>query len=79
MEEEVELICRAQALFDFPAEDNPVEIEEGIATLTLTKGEIVNVFEIDASGWWYGELDGRRGIFPGGIILLALTFQVLWM
>jgi hypothetical protein len=57
-------LCRAETLYDFPGDDQ-VQIEEGIQILHLRKGEIVHVYEKDASGWWFGELNGNYGVFPG--------------
>jgi len=38
---------------------------EGEEELSFAKGDQVNVFEIEDSGWWQVELKGHRGIVPG--------------
>lgn len=38
--------------------------------LTLNEGEIVNVLEkeLEDSGWWKGELNGKVGVFPDNFV-----------
>ncbi|KAH3803702.1 hypothetical protein DPMN_131969, partial [Dreissena polymorpha] len=40
--------------------------------LSLTEGEIINVLDKDLedSGWWRGEINGRVGVFPGNFVEL---------
>ncbi|EFC37173.1 myosin [Naegleria gruberi] len=33
--------------------------------LTLREGEIITLLDKDPSGWWEGEKQGKRGLFPG--------------
>ncbi|CAG0888400.1 unnamed protein product [Darwinula stevensoni] len=32
--------------------------------LTICEGDIVTILNMDDVGWWYGELQGRKGLFP---------------
>ncbi|CAG0889631.1 unnamed protein product [Darwinula stevensoni] len=32
--------------------------------LTIHKGDIVTILNMDGAGWWEGELQGRKGFFP---------------
>jgi len=50
-------IKKAKALYDYKG--------EGEEELSFAKGDQVNVFEIEDSGWWQVELKGHRGIVPG--------------
>jgi DNA mismatch repair ATPase MutL len=36
--------------------------------LTIKAGEIVLVYMMDVSGWYEGELNGKRGLFPGNYV-----------
>jgi serine/threonine protein kinase len=38
--------------------------------LSIRTGDVVNVLDKNDSGWWFGELRGRRGIFPGNYTTL---------
>ena len=38
--------------------------------LTLTGGQEVKVTHRDNSGWWKGEVEGKRGMFPGHCVTL---------
>ena len=38
--------------------------------LTLTGGQKVKVTHRDNSGWWKGEVEGKRGMFPGQCVRL---------
>ena len=38
--------------------------------LTLTGGQKVKVTHRDNSGWWKGEVEGKRGMFPGHCVKL---------
>lgn len=60
------------------AETKPVEkavvrysyVAENEDELTLNEGEIVTVVDkdIEDSGWWKGELNGRVGVFPDNFV-----------
>ncbi|KAH9924276.1 ras GEF [Epithele typhae] len=36
--------------------------------LSFAAGQVIRVFNRDASGWWDGELEGRRGWFPSNYV-----------
>ncbi|KAL1710977.1 ras guanine nucleotide exchange factor domain-containing protein [Schizophyllum commune] len=36
--------------------------------LSFRAGQVIRVFNRDTSGWWDGELDGRRGWFPSNYV-----------
>jgi len=51
--------------------------------LSLVEGEIVTILdkELEGSGWWKGELNGKVGVFPGNYVEIikeqvSLTFDV---
>ncbi|TRZ03298.1 hypothetical protein DNTS_009835, partial [Danionella cerebrum] len=59
--------------------------------LTIAVGDIISNIRKDEGGWWEGELDGRRGLFPDnfvrpttyafayctGVVCVAVIFQPL--
>lgn len=47
---------KRRALYDFAGETTD--------ELTFTAGSVITVLEEVDEGWWLGELDGQRGIFP---------------
>eukprot|EP01113_Clastostelium_recurvatum_P016189 TRINITY_DN1920_c0_g1_i1.p1 TRINITY_DN1920_c0_g1~~TRINITY_DN1920_c0_g1_i1.p1 ORF type:complete len:495 (-),score=107.81 TRINITY_DN1920_c0_g1_i1:45-1529(-) len=60
------IILKARALYDYPLEGDTLALQDGeIKLLRFKKGDIVNVYEQDSSGWWAGEFEGNKGIFPG--------------
>jgi son of sevenless-like protein len=36
--------------------------------LSFRAGQVIHVFNRDSSGWWDGELEGRRGWFPSNYV-----------
>jgi son of sevenless len=44
--------------------------QEGAATICLAfrARQVIRVFNRDASGWWDGEIDGKRGWFPSNYV-----------
>uniref|UniRef100_A0AAY4AXB6 RIMS-binding protein 2 n=1 Tax=Denticeps clupeoides TaxID=299321 RepID=A0AAY4AXB6_9TELE len=69
--------CRMVALYDYdPRESSPnVDVEcEGTrlseeAELTFCAGDVITVFgEIDEDGFYYGELNGHRGLVPSNFL-----------
>jgi len=36
--------------------------------LSFEAGQVIHVLNRDPSGWWDGELDGRRGWFPSNYV-----------
>ncbi|EED78046.1 predicted protein, partial [Postia placenta Mad-698-R] len=41
---------------------------QNVACLPFNAGQIITVLNRDPSGWWDGELDGRRGWFPSNYV-----------
>ena len=39
-----------------------------VTCLTFRAGQVIHVLNRDPSGWWDGELDGRRGWFPSNYV-----------
>lgn len=59
---------RAVALYDYdPRESSPnIDVE---AELTFCTGDIITVFgEIDEDGFYYGELNGQKGLVPSNFL-----------
>ncbi|RDX49923.1 ras GEF [Lentinus brumalis] len=42
--------------------------QSNITCLTFRAGQVIHVLNRDPSGWWDGELDGRRGWFPSNYV-----------
>ena len=36
--------------------------------LSFRAGQVMRVLNRDPSGWWYGEVDGKRGWFPSNYV-----------
>ncbi|CAM9353181.1 unnamed protein product [Phaeothamnion confervicola] len=51
---------RAKALFNYAPQDS--------TEISLTAGEIVTIVEKHSSGWWTGEKNGQRGLFPSNYV-----------
>ncbi|KAM9347152.1 nostrin [Symphorus nematophorus] len=49
-------IGQCKALYDFTSEQED--------ELTLTEGDLIDIYAKEENGWWFGELNGRRGHFP---------------
>ena len=41
--------------------------------LSFRAGQVIHVLNRDASGWWDGELEGRRGWFPSNYVNTEVT------
>lgn len=41
---------------------------QNVTCLGFKAGEVIHVLNRDASGWWDGEVDGRRGWFPSNYV-----------
>lgn len=62
-----------QALHDYSAVDSGSNV-----CLSFTAGQLIKVFNKDASGWWDGEVDDIRGWFPSNYVVgLALQGTVI--
>lgn len=44
--------------------------------LTIAVGDIISNIRKDEGGWWEGELDGRRGLFPDNFVRVSAEFSV---
>jgi son of sevenless len=42
--------------------------QQSVTCLSFQAGQIIRVLNRDASGWWDGEVDGRRGWFPSNYV-----------
>eukprot|EP00051_Salpingoeca_urceolata_P013952 m.176761 g.176761 ORF g.176761 m.176761 type:complete len:559 (-) comp17952_c3_seq2:882-2558(-) len=54
---------KAKVTFDYTAANED--------ELTLAVGQIVTVLAQEEEGWWDGELDGKRGVFPSNFVELV--------
>ena len=52
------------AMHDFA----PLPEQQNVTCLTFQAGQVIRVINRDGSGWWDGELDGRRGWFPSNYV-----------
>lgn len=39
--------------------------------LTIAVGDIISNIRKDEGGWWEGELEGRRGLFPDNFVRVS--------
>lgn len=42
--------------------------QQNVTCLSFRAGQVIHVINRDTSGWWDGELDGRRGWFPSNYV-----------
>lgn len=42
--------------------------QQNVTCLSFRAGQVIHVLNRDASGWWDGEVDGRRGWFPSNYV-----------
>ncbi|GAA5919284.1 hypothetical protein JCM1841_006540 [Sporobolomyces salmonicolor] len=61
-------LCRA--LHSFSPSSIPSNPAETGTCLSFEQGQIIRCLNQDQSGWWDGELDGRRGWFPSNFVEL---------
>jgi son of sevenless-like protein len=50
------------AMHDYDAE------KQNATCLSFRAGQVIRVYNRDVSGWWDGELEGRRGWFPSNYV-----------
>ena len=43
------------------------------AELSFQKGDVIDVMEEDASGWWTGKLGCNIGLFPANYVKAVIT------
>ena len=53
---------KARVLFSYEAREED--------ELTLKVGEVIHKVDSQDGGWWEGEIDGRRGVFPSNFVSL---------
>jgi hypothetical protein len=51
---------QVKAMYDYTAKN--------ARELTFRAGEVINVTQKNNSGWWQGEIGGRRGVFPADYV-----------
>lgn len=44
--------------------------------LTIAVGDIISNIRKDEGGWWEGELDGRRGLFPDNFVRVSAELSI---
>jgi son of sevenless-like protein len=44
--------------------------------LSFKAGQVIRVYNRDPSGWWDGELEGRRGWFPSNYVSEDVTADI---
>ncbi|XP_041940180.1 nostrin [Alosa sapidissima] len=54
--EEAQSLGQCRALYDFTSDRED--------ELNMKEGDLLDIFEKDDNGWWYGALNGQRGHFP---------------
>jgi len=57
-----------RALHTFSPESLPPDPAEAGTCLSFEQGQIIKCLNQDQSGWWDGELEGRRGWFPSNYV-----------
>ncbi|KAF4075621.1 hypothetical protein AMELA_G00220890 [Ameiurus melas] len=53
-------MVEARVVFDYQAQQDD--------ELTINAGDIISNIRKDEGGWWEGEVDGRRGLFPDNFV-----------
>lgn len=41
---------------------------QGATCLSFRAGQVIRVYNRDTTGWWDGELEGKRGWFPSNYV-----------
>ncbi|GAA6025516.1 hypothetical protein JCM11491_004143 [Sporobolomyces phaffii] len=57
-----------RALHTFSPDSLPPDPAEAGTCLSFEQGQVIKCLNQDASGWWDGELEGRRGWFPSNYV-----------
>ncbi|XP_056321941.1 nostrin isoform X2 [Danio aesculapii] len=70
-DKEAELRCigRCKALYSFMSERED--------ELNINEGDVLQIFEKDDTGWWFGELNGQRGLFPSTYVEELPVFNAM--
>ncbi|GAA6060801.1 hypothetical protein JCM10212_005450 [Sporobolomyces blumeae] len=61
-------VLYVRALHTFSPESLPPDPTEAGTCLAFEQGQVIKCLNQDQSGWWDGELDGRRGWFPSNYV-----------
>lgn len=57
------------AMHDYdPPAISPSTASNAVTCLSFRAGQVVRLYNRDPSGWWDGEVDGRRGWFPSNYV-----------
>lgn len=48
--------------------------QQNATCLSFRAGQVIHVLNKDPSGWWDGELEGRRGWFPSNYVNLESEY-----
>ncbi|KAF4087036.1 hypothetical protein AMELA_G00091330 [Ameiurus melas] len=61
-------VGKCKALYDFSSEKKD--------ELNMKEGDLLDILQKDNSGWWYGELNGKRGHFPSNYVEELPVFKM---
>jgi son of sevenless len=50
-----------------------IPVAPNVQCLSFRAGQVIHVLNRDQTGWWDGELDGRRGWFPSNYVNATAT------
>ncbi|GAA5985467.1 hypothetical protein JCM5350_004008 [Sporobolomyces pararoseus] len=64
-----------RALHTFSPDSLPPDPAEAGTCLSFEQGQTIKCLNQDASGWWDGELEGRRGWFPSNYVEVIASEQ----
>lgn len=53
-----------------------VPVAPNVQCLSFRAGQVIHVLNRDQTGWWDGELDGRRGWFPSNYVNAQTSTKV---
>ncbi|XP_043538848.1 intersectin-2-like isoform X2 [Chiloscyllium plagiosum] len=56
-------VCQVIAVYDYTATNDD--------ELSFSKGQFINVLNMDVSDWWQGEMNGINGLFPSNYVKIT--------
>lgn len=62
-----------RALHTFSPDSLPPDPAEAGTCLSFEQGQIIKCLNQDTSGWWDGELEGKRGWFPSNYVEVIMS------
>uniref|UniRef100_A0A7M4FQB4 RIMS-binding protein 2 n=1 Tax=Crocodylus porosus TaxID=8502 RepID=A0A7M4FQB4_CROPO len=66
------------AVFDYNPRESSINVDVE-SELTFSAGDIITVFgSVDDGGFYYGELNGQRGLIPSEFLKAADSVEMLW-